>query len=205
MTPRSVRRVVAGVVGVLIVLGWYVGLWSPTQRKVSQLATNLSSTNSSISQATAQLDTLQGEKRGIRVVESEVTKLTTALPSSPGLVSFLKTLDVAASRVGLSLINLTPTQPSVVGGASNLPVSTSAPGSSPQSKVGPSVGFSLQTEGGYFQIEKLLSAMDRLPRLVVITSVSLAAVGPTVAGYPQSDGEILTATVKGLAYESKKG
>ncbi len=205
MNTRTIRRVLAGVVGLAIVVGWYFALWSPTHNRVIQLTSNLASANASVAQATTQLATLEHEKLGIKGVQSEVAKLRVALPSSPDLVGFLQALDVAASRVGLSLINITPTQPATVGTGVTSSTVSGVAGSTTQAQAGPSVGFSVQTEGGYYQIEKLLDAMDHLPRLVVITSVSLSAVGPSVAGYPQSDGEILTATIKGSAFESKKG
>lgn len=174
-----------------VLVGWYLALWKPVNAQVDQTKSSIAIEQQSLQQANIQLSALREQYRSLPALKREAARLETALPKGADLTGFYDALDSAASASGLPLVNISPASPAAaVTGAAALPPTAI-----------PSVTFSIQTEGGYFQIETLLSKLDSLPRLVSVDSVSLSTSGTTVPGYPASDGVILTATIKGQAYE----
>jgi Tfp pilus assembly protein PilO len=194
---------VAVIVFAAIFGGWYEALWKPTNQRISSLNASIASSRTSLSQAIAELAVLKGEKAHLGQLKSEVATLRAALPTTTDLQGFYAAVNQAASGAGLPLINIAPTKPSVAATTPVMTPSTSATSASASGAVAaPGLSFSLQTEGGYYQIESLLLALDALPRLVSISGVTLSTVGASAPGYPASDGVILNATITGVAYQS---
>ncbi len=197
MHDKKVRLVVGTVALVLLVAGWYFLYYSPLSTKVTQSAQTVSVDQGNIMTLQSRLNSLLVAKRSLPALKSEASSLQRALPSSADLPALFNSFTKAAAASGLPLINITPTPPS-----STPQTATTTPGTASKSS-GPSIVFSIQTEGGYFQVESFLKSLDTLGRLVNVESVTITSAGAHIPGYPSSDGEILSVTIKGQAFEAQ--
>ncbi len=197
MHDKRVRLVVGTVALVLLIAGWYFLYFSPLSTKVAQSAQTVTVDQSNIMTLQSRLNSLLVAKKTLPTLKTEASSLQSALPSTADLPALFNSFTKAAAASGLPLINVTPTPPTSTPQASAT-TSKVAPKTS-----GPSIAFSIQTEGGYFQVESFLKSLDTLNRLVTVDSVTITSVGSHIPGYPTSDGEILNVTIKGQAFEAQ--
>lgn len=197
MRDRRIRWAAAVLVLALVVGVWYLVLWSPATSQSSLEAQTLSATQTNIQQLQQNLDVLLTQKKSLPSLSNQAAALANALPGSASLPQFYSELNQAANKAGVPLLNVSPTPPSQAGQATT----TGTP--SAQTASAPSVSFSVQTKGGYFQLLTFLEEMNSFKRLVSLTSISLSTAGQNVPGYPSSDGVVLDATIKGQAFEAR--
>ncbi len=202
MHDKRVRLILGIVAIVLLGAGWYFFYFSPLSSKVTQSVQAISVDQGNIATLQSRLNSLLLEKKNLPTLKKDASLLQTALPSSPDLPTLFSSFTKAAAASGLPLINITPTPPSSVAQTPAAPVASGVKGTPSVKSSAPSIAFSIQTEGGYFQVESFLKALDSLGRLVNVQSVSITAAGSHIPGYPSSDGEILNVTIKGQAFEA---
>ncbi|SHE39390.1 Tfp pilus assembly protein PilO [Ferrithrix thermotolerans DSM 19514] len=197
MNNAKVRYIAGAVILVLVVAGWYFFYYSSLSTKVSASAQVITTDQQNLALLQSKLEGLVREDKNLPTLKREASALQRALPSSPQLPQLFNDFNQAAASSGLPLINITPTPPS------STPQAAGTTSGSPSKATAPSIFFSIQTEGGYYQVESFLKDLDTLSRLVNVESVSISAAGQHVPGYPSSEGEILSVTIKGQAFESQ--
>lgn len=96
--------VVAAVVGVL----WYFFLYTPEQKKVADLNTQLVSQQNTLQQTQLQIRQLLLVKKTAPQAEADLIKLHEVMPSEAALPSFMRGLVQTAQDSGLTLLQVTP-------------------------------------------------------------------------------------------------
>ena len=160
-TNKRVPLIAAGAAVLLIVI-WYLMLWSPQAKKLQAAH----KAHAAAVQQVAHLQTQEGQLRQlvkqIPADNARFAQLEAAFPNNPQLDQALNLLQQAAAASGVSLSTVTPSSP-------NSASSTAA-------KAGePAISLTLSVRGNPAQVSSFLAALASLPRTVVVDSVSLAS------------------------------
>jgi Tfp pilus assembly protein PilO len=173
-----------------VAFGWYFLLWSPQQSKISSLNSQVSTLESQQSALQVQISQLESAKQHLPQLIAEAKTITGAIPSNPDLSGFLSVLQSAASSAGVAELSVSPTAPAATPGAST---------SSGTSGVTP-LGVTISANGGYLEVLKFLSSIQSLPRLLVVSNVSIAK-GGSASSSLSSSGPVLSLQLTGSIYE----
>lgn len=170
--------IITAVVAVVLIVAWYFLLFSPTQRKLSDLDDQVQSAQSSLDIANQEVVKLESYKKTAPQSRAEVVRLGKMLPESesiPGLIIELsKTAE--ASGVDVTSIARGTTTPGAPFGIQTL---------------------TLQVTGRYFDVEDFLYRLEEYVafrnasfrvtgRLLQVTTLNLtASAGTTSGGSPE--------------------
>ncbi|MHB1912460.1 MAG: type IV pilus inner membrane component PilO [Acidimicrobiales bacterium] len=176
-------RVVAAGAGALVVMVviWYLALWSPTQRSYDQAQANAQSSAASVQALQAQIAQLRFSQtaKGQAALKAKLAIETAAIPAVPDLSGLIDQVNTAATQSGVTFTSISPAQP-----AANAVAATGPP----------VIAVSLNVSGGYYQIIDFINRLDTMSRLMVILGVDLGAGGT---------GSKLTATLTTDVFMSK--
>ncbi len=176
-------RVVAAGAGALVVVVviWYLALWSPTQRSYDQAKASAQASAASVQSLQAQIAQLRASQtaQGQAALGAKLAIETAAIPAVPDLSGLIDQVSAAATQSGVTFTSISPAQP-----AANAAVAT-----------GPQlIAVAIDVSGGYYQIIDFINRLDTMPRLMVIMGVDLGAGGA---------GSELTATLSTDVFMSK--
>jgi type II secretory pathway component PulM len=167
---RFLPFIAAGVM-LLIVVVWYVALYSPKSTDLSKAHDDLSAAQANQQSLKAQLSNLRGLEANRPKQQAVLQKLSAAVPPTPDLAGFILQANDIATQAGVSWLQVSPGLPSAGAG-------------------GPTqISLSMQLEGGFYQVYDYLNRLENMQRLVLVDSVSLSSKG---AGAPDP---VLGATV----------
>lgn len=181
------RRVILIAVGaaILILIGWYVLLWSPAQTEIDEARQRTETAESQEQALQAQINRLRDVQRSEPLRRAQLETLRTAIPDTPNLGQFILDVNDAASRSGIRFISISPSEPraSAAGAAAAPTTTTTAAGggtatttpAAPTAALPAEIGLTFQISGGYYQVLDFLNRLDRMPRLVVTDSVNISA------------------------------
>lgn len=166
----ATRRIpaVAAAAALVLVIAWYFLLWGPEAKSVKSAHKAHAQAEQKITQLQSQIISLQGLVKQIPEDNAKFAQLEAALPENPQLDQALNLLHQAAVQTGVTLANVAPTTPS--GSSSGASPSQGASG-------GPAITLSLSVLGNPAQLEAFLSALNTLPRTIVVDKVSLSGGG----------------------------
>jgi Tfp pilus assembly protein PilO len=172
----SVKRIfgVAGVAALVLVMAWYLALFSPQGRDLSKAHKAHAAAEQKISQLQGQVTQLNALKSQIPADRAALSVLDAAIPSSPQLDNALRQLHAAAASSGVTLSQVSPTTPTTNSASSSQTSSTS---SASGSSAGSSITLTMTAGGSYPQITGFLTQLSSMPRTVVVTSVNLSGTG----------------------------
>jgi len=161
------RRIpmIAGAAALILVVIWYMALWSPQAKQLKAAHKAHAAAMQQIGQLQSQKDQLQGLVKQIPADTALFTRLEAALPDNPQLDQALNLLHQAADSAGVKLLSLSPSHPATPGSAQS--------GGQQQTGV-PSVSLTMNIQGSSAQVQSFLSALDAMPRTVVIDSLSIS-------------------------------
>ncbi len=155
----------AGIGALLIVLiAWYLALWSPTQHSYDQAHSAAQSSAASIQALQAQIAQLRASQTGPgqAALKAKLATEMAAIPDVPDLAGLIDQVNSAATQSGVLFSSISPAQPSA-----NAAVTTGPP----------VIAVSLAVSGGYYQIIDFINRLDTMPRLMVIQGIDLGAGG----------------------------
>jgi Tfp pilus assembly protein PilO len=159
-------------VGVVLVLFWYLALWSPQSKALSDARKRKTDAQAQTASLRDQLTRLQQARRDQPLKQSQLETLRVAIPDQPNLAEFILDANDAASRSGIDFLSISPTPPSGTAGATTPP--TGAGGAAGGATPVP-IRIAMSVSGGYFQVLDFMNRLNRLPRIVVIDSVTMSA------------------------------
>jgi len=162
------RLLIPIAIGVALVLLWFVALWGP---QGSALSDAKKRKNDAVQQGATlrdQLSRLQQARNDQPLKQSELETLRVAIPDDPNLAQFILDANDAANKAGIQFLSITPTPP---GGAQATTGTTVAGGAATPVPI----RMSLTISGGYFQILDFVNRLNKLPRIVVIDTLSITA------------------------------
>jgi Tfp pilus assembly protein PilO len=119
--------IITAVVAVVLIVAWYFLLFSPTQRKLSDLGTQTESAQSALDMANQEVVQLESYKKTAPQSKAEIVRLGKMIPESegiPGLIIEL-TKTAEASGVGITSIARGTTTPGSPFGIQTLTVQVS--------------------------------------------------------------------------------
>lgn len=153
--------IIAGAAALLLVVAWYFLFWSPEAKSVQKAHQARTAAEQQVTQLQSQVGDLQGLVKQIPADNARFAQLETALPDTPQLDQALNLLQAAAAQTGVTVSSVGPSPPSAAASG------TSTPG-------GPAITISINLQGSIAQIKAFLSALDALPRTLVVDKVSLS-------------------------------
>jgi Tfp pilus assembly protein PilO len=153
------RKVLIGlVVGLFVLLIWLVAVFTPEGHK-------LAAVNSQTQAAQTQQTTLQDRLARLKTYSKESAefealsqRLTAAVPVTSDVYDYITALSNAAAATGVDVSSVSPSSPVTGGNVAVVPVS-------------------LSVSGSYDQTLAFIKALYALPRLTIITQVSLTGGG----------------------------
>lgn len=164
-------------IGLVLVLFWYFALWSPQSKALSDARKRKTDAQAQTATLRDQLARLQQARRDQPLKQSQLETLRVAIPDDPNLAQFILDANDAATRSGIDFLSITPTPPSGTGAATGTPTPTTpAGGATTAGGATPvPIRIAMSVTGGYFQVLDFMNRLNRLPRLVVIDSVSMTS------------------------------
>lgn len=157
-----VQMALAGLAAVIVVVLFWLLLWSPQQDELEAIRTEIEDAQAEQSRLTAEREALRAIREEAPGVEAELAAVSSVVPSDPALPSALRQLQSAADEAGVVLQTVSPARPTQVEGAEQ---GVSA------------IAVSAQLSGGYFQLVDFLRRIEDpeiTPRGLVWDSANLA-------------------------------
>ncbi len=197
--------------------GWFL-LVSPKRAEAADLT----------GQATAQDGTNSGLRNKLAVLKAQSVKLpaeqaklaavSTKIPANPALPALIYSLTAASDAAGVQFLSLTPGQPTAQAKPAAPAVKadgTTAPAA--KASTLQTIPVAISVNGGYFETEQFLAALEDLPRAFRVTVLGVApgdnplapksktsgaAGAPSAASSTVLDGSKLTSTITAEIYMS---
>jgi Tfp pilus assembly protein PilO len=147
--------IITAVVAVVLIVAWYFLLFSPAQRKMSEMDTQIQSAQSALDMANQQVVKLESYKKTAPQSRAEIVRLGKMLPESEGIPGLIIELTKTADASGVSLTSISrgTTTPGAPFGVQNL---------------------TIQVSGRYFDVEDFLY---RLEEYVAFRNASFRVTG----------------------------
>jgi Tfp pilus assembly protein PilO len=159
---------VTAVAAVLLTVVWYFTLWSPQGQKLAAANKGHVAAEAQVTQLQSQVTALQLLEKEIPSDQQKLAQYKQAVPDNPELPSALDQIQAAADSSQVSLSSISP------GGA---PTSASKAG---QAFNGvPAISASMSATGSYTGLMSFITALDKMNRTLVVTSVSLSGASGT--------------------------
>jgi Tfp pilus assembly protein PilO len=99
--------IIAAVVAVVLIVAWYFLLLSPTRSKSSDLSTQITSAQTQLDSAKANVARLETYEKTAPQSRAEIVRLGKMLPASEGIPSLILELTKTASASGVDLLSIT--------------------------------------------------------------------------------------------------
>jgi Tfp pilus assembly protein PilO len=186
LLKSKVVLIVTGLVIVLLIVWWFAWM-TPEASKLATVQQQVTADSSTVTQLNLELIALKAESRLVSKELPYLKKVTTAIPPTedpPGIVDSLNTL---ANKTGCDLLSVTP---------ANFP--------SPSGLAGLSVvAVSFTVSGVHKNLFAFLTDFYAMPRLMTISSVSLAPGGTAPNILAAGDGQPYSMSVNATAYTTQ--
>lgn len=180
-TTQRIGLTTAGA-ALLLVVVWYFALWSPQGHALTKARAAHAAAESNVSSLHSQISGLQALVRNIPADQQKLATYTAAVPDDPQLASALDQIQAAATASHVLLSSIGP---------SGAP--TGGRGASPAQSVNgvPVISVSMSVSGAYPSVMSFISALNHMPRTLVVTTLSLsgsgAAANSSLSGSISSD------------------
>lgn len=172
------RLLIPLAVGVAVVLVWFVALWGPQGSALASAKKRRTTAEQQGATLRDQLTRLQQARRDQPLKQSELETLRVAIPDDPNLAQFILDTNDAATKAGITFLSIAPTPPGAAAGTSATGGSSATGGTSGGGAATPvAIRMSMTISGGYFQILDFVNRLNKLPRIVVIDSLTLTGGG----------------------------
>ena len=173
----STKRIsaIAAAAALILVVGWYLALFSPEHKKLSAAHKAHAAAEQQISSLNSQVLQLQALEKQIPADTKRYASLSAAVPDRPQLDAVLTQLHQIATASGVLLSSVGPSAPTSTssGGGSQ----SSSSGSQSTAGGPPVITMSLSATGTYGQLMRFLSELASIPRVFVVDHLGLAGSG----------------------------
>jgi len=206
----------------ILAAGWFL-LVSPKKGEATELNTQAASQVSANAVLTTQLQVLQARAKDLPKKQADLARVAAKIPENPSLPTLIRALTAASTTAGVELVSVTPGPPAVVAAAvvaapvvaaepaeGAEPADPAAAPATPAAPVAPAGGelaaipITVNVVGGYFEVERLLSELENLPRALRVVNLTIApGASPTDADGSAAgveNGSSLTSTITGSVF-----
>jgi Tfp pilus assembly protein PilO len=175
---------------VIVAAGWFLAI-SPQKHKVSNLNAQSTAQDQTNSGLRTKLSVLTAQMQAVPTEQAEIAAITQKIPNDPAMPAYVRTLTAVAQQTGVELVSIAPGAPAAVSVAAAAvaaaPVASATASATasavPAAPVVPavslqSISVALNVQGGYFQVQQFVAALQKLPRTTVVDSIALAPTAP---------------------------
>jgi Tfp pilus assembly protein PilO len=155
---RSRRVLLPVATGLVLLFIWLIALFNPEGHKLASLNAAVQSAQNQQNALQARLNRLKLYSKDSSQFEALRQRLSTAMPPSTGVYDYITAISNAASTTGVKVSNVNPSQVTTEGNLDVIPITVSATGT-------------------YSQTLAFIKALDALPRLTVISQISITGGG----------------------------
>ncbi|MGI8686490.1 MAG: type 4a pilus biogenesis protein PilO [Acidimicrobiales bacterium] len=176
MTRRNM--LIAGVAAGLILVLWYLLLWSPRKADLAEAKDRREKAEVLRDELAIRVTRLRASQKDEPMKRAQVEALRTTIPDDPNLAAFILDTNDAASKAGIDFISIAPSEPTAgagVAGAAAVNTSTAAGGAPAAGALPAEVKLQLQITGGYFQVLDFLNRIGEMPRLVITDGLNVSS------------------------------
>lgn len=195
---RKISLIAAAAV-LAVVAVWYMALWKPADHQLAAARSALVSAQNDRAQASLQHSALVAQAAKLPAEEAKAAALTAAAPPGDDIAGVIDQINTIATATGVTWQSETQTPGSPTSSATG-----SGAVVTPASALS-SLTLTLSVTGTYPQILGFIERLQQMPRLTVVTSLSVAAGGsaPATGGVPASasGGTALTTQVTATIYD----
>lgn len=189
--------------------GWFV-LVKPQRGHAANLRTQAAQVDQTNQTLQAQIAHLRAQAKDLPAQQRKLAEIATKVPDSPALPTLIRQLSAAADSAGVNLVSLAPGQPALVQAAAvvrpGAPAAPAAPAASAATASAPgallaAIPLQIQVQGSYFNLEQFFSAVEGLPRAMLVSQFNAAPLAEgsgapgTTAAAPGTLNVTLTASV----------
>lgn len=162
----AVRPRVAGgtaIALVLVVVLWYLLLWSHAEHRYDQARAEAVSSAATVQALQAQVGQLRSShaQQLQPSVQAKVNTEEAAVPGGAEIPQLIDEVNNAATAAGITLTSLSPAAPSSTSAAAAV-------------TAVPTISVGIDGTGGYYQIVDFIDRLQTMPRLMVINGVDLS-------------------------------
>ena len=140
-----VQLVLAGLAAVLLIVLYWLLLWSPQQDELDAVRVDIEAAQQEQDRLSLELEQLRAVRSEAPQVEAELSAARAVVPTDPGLPATLRQLQSAADESGATLLAISPSRPEQIEDAEQ---GVSA------------IGVNVQLVGGYFQVVDFLRRVE---------------------------------------------
>ena len=155
---RQRKVQIAAAVGLVVLLIWLVAVFVPEGRKLAAVNSQTQHAQTQQSVLQDRLARLKAYSKQSAEFEALSQRLTAAVPATSDVYDYITAISNAAAATGMQVSSVDPSQPTSDGNVAVVPVTVGAMGS-------------------YDQTLAFIKALYALPRLTIITQVSISGGG----------------------------
>lgn len=161
----------------LFVIGWFFVGFKPASSRLAEVKDEVETTRTEIAALQARLARLQELKLNEAQLRADAERYDRGLPTRPAVSDFIRQVQDAANNAGIDFLTISPSVPAETGGAQAAqPADPSAP---PQAAAAAyrTIDVSMNANGGFFNVERFVSNLERLDRAIRIQTFNLSGGG----------------------------
>jgi Tfp pilus assembly protein PilO len=169
----------ASLATVLVLLAGYFLLVSPKNASADEVQQAAAAQEAANGVTQQRIDALKAQYKDLPDLQKDLAALQTHLPTTPQMPALLRSLSAAAARSGVTLVSVTPSNPTVLTNGANGPataVAASAPGSVSDYPVAISI------QGNFANVKLFMTSLEAMPRSVLVTSLNVARANESQGG-----------------------
>ncbi len=150
--------IIAGLVGLVLILGMVVGLISPKASQVRKKQKEVQTAQQQEGALRTQLEQLQAAAKEAPKDRRRLAVLQRQIPATADLPGILRLLNNTADRSGVDFMTVSPSTPAAAEPISVIPVQ-------------------ITIQGGFFAVDQYLYLLEHLPRVAKVSTLTLGAGG----------------------------
>ncbi len=182
-TLRRTPILIGIVVGVVIVLIWLVAFFLPQGSKLSKLSAQQTQLQQEVTAGNAKVAHLKNTFEHAGQLEAMLSSMEAYVPSTPDIfkstANYTSTLSAAGTAAGVTVTSVNPSGAHTPVDSSASTSSTSSTGSGKSSTASfTTIPITVQVTGTYDDLLSFIKGIYALPRLTVITSITVSGGGP---------------------------
>jgi len=158
---RKPKTMVAVAVAAVIVIVWLLAYFLPAGSKISTLNTETAAIQTEITAENAKLAAIRHTGKSIAMLRAMKASLGAYVPSTIGIYDYVDQLSATVAKSQMALTTVTPGADTPISGS---PYTT--------------VGVELTVKGTYDHLLSLITNLYAMPRLTVITTLTISGGGP---------------------------
>ncbi len=176
--------ILTSVAAFVVLIVWFLFLYNPQSKNLAAANENLSTAQSDETSLRAELAQLKELKTKEPDITADLARVNALMPNDPDLALFIREANRTATQAGIDWISVTSALPAEAG-----PVSV--------------VTLGMEIKGNFFNVIDYLDRMQRLPRAVTFSTMTVAGAGGDAASGDtgaSSDPNAITVSLTGAMY-----